>query len=124
MAGKGGRREGAGRKPKAITRLIHETPIQAAEGMIRDRLPWLIGKLFELAEGVHVEKVVGREGATIVYQERPDRQAAEYLIDRVMGKPTQPVDVYDEARRLATERGLDPAKVVSIYEALKKKRAV
>ena len=103
---------------------MHATPIQLAEGMIFDRLPWLIGKLFELAEGIHQGKTLKDGVTTVVYQQPPDRQAAEYLIDRVMGKPTQPVDVYSTARQLAEERGLDPDKVVSIYDGLKKKRAV
>lgn len=123
MAGKGGRRVGAGRKPNAMRSLANKTPIQAAEGLIRDRLPWLVEKLLELVEGVEVQET-DRRGQTRIYTTPPDRQAAEYLIDRVMGKPTQPVDVYDAARRLAEERGLDPAKVVSIYDGLKKKRAV
>lgn len=115
----GGARPGAGRPPKHV---INESPIRAAEKKISDRLPWLVDKLMELAEGIHEEKMIG-ENVAIVYKRPPDRQAAEYLIDRIMGKPTQPVDVYDTARRLAEERGLDPDKVVSIYDGLKKKRA-
>lgn len=124
MGTHGGKRQGAGRKSKAVKRVMHATPIQLAEGMIFDRLPWLVGKLFELADGVHQEKTLKDGVTTVIYQQPPDRQAAEYLIDRVMGKPTQPVDVYNTARRLAEERGLDPDKVVSIFDGLKKKRAV
>lgn len=120
MAGRGGHRAGAGRPPKHV---IAETPIRAAERKIRDKLPWLVDKLLELSGGIHEEKSIG-DGAVLVYKRAPDRQAAEYLIDRIMGKPTQPVDVYDAARRLAEERGLDPDKVISIYDGLKRRRAV
>lgn len=84
MAGTGGARPGAGRKPRAEK---FARPIAAAEKKIADRLPWLIDKEFELAEGVLIEEqtLVG----PIVYQKPPDRQAIEYLINRVMGKPTE-----------------------------------
>ena len=118
MSTRGGRRPGAGRPPKHA---IYESPIRAAERQIRDKLPWIVDKLLELVDGVHEEKMMG-ENAVIVYKRPPDRQAAEYLVDRIMGKPSQPVDIYDAARQLATDRGLDPEKVVSIYDGLKKKR--
>lgn len=123
MAQRGGKRPGSGRKPQGLKRVIHQTPVQIAEAKIAAKLPWLVDKLLELADGVYREKVLPDGVTGIVYQERPDRQAAEYLIDRVMGKPTQPVDVYDTARRLAEERGLDPDKVVGIFDGLKRKRA-
>lgn len=104
MTGHGGKRPGAGRKSKTVKRLINETPIQAAESKIRDRLPWLVDKLFELAEGVYEERRVGEE-TVIVYKNRPDRQSAEYLINRVLGMPTQPVSLVDKVRALAAQEG-------------------
>lgn len=86
MAGpNGGARPGAGRKRKAQK---FETQIQKAEGMIADRLPWLVEKAFELAEGVAVEKV-NAQGYPMVYQLPPDLGAIKYLADRIMGKPTE-----------------------------------
>ena len=82
MSGRGGRRPGSGRPPK---RVVNESPIRAAEKKIADRLPWLVDKLMELAEGIHEEKTIG-DNAVIVYKRPPDRQAAEYLMDRVLGK--------------------------------------
>lgn len=84
MAGKGGARPGAGRKRKAEK---FEGQIQKAEGMIADRLPWLVDKAFELADGVYVEKP-GLTGP-IIYQLPPDMGAIKYLLDRIMGKPTE-----------------------------------
>jgi hypothetical protein len=67
---RGGARPGAGRKPKAEK---YQTPIQAAEQRIADRLPELIDRMFDLS----------KEG---------DRDATVYLINRVMGKPTERVE--------------------------------
>lgn len=86
---RGGKRPGAGRKPKAEK---FQQPIAEGESRIADRLPWLIDKQFELAEGVWREET-SATGARIVYKTPPDRQAIEYLINRVMGKPTEKRDV-------------------------------
>lgn len=83
MAAKGGARPGAGRKPQGIKSL---TPVVAAEARIRDRLPSLIDNLFALADGVTVQEETS-QGGTRVYTRPPDRQANEYLINRIMGKP-------------------------------------
>ena len=86
MAGKnGGARPGAGRKPKAEK---YETAINRAEKRIADRLPELIDNMFRLAEGVTVQEV-DEEGGVLVYSKPPDRQANEYLINRILGKPTE-----------------------------------
>lgn len=84
--GHGGARPNAGRRASEVRKIL-EKPIQAAEKRIADRLPHLIENLMVLADGVMVEKPVG-DGETIVYKQPPDRAANEYLINRVMGKPT------------------------------------
>lgn len=81
----GGARAGAGRKRKADK---FETQIQRAEQKIADKLPWLVDQMMELATGVLVEDT-GIDGAPFVYQKPPDRQAIVYLMDRIMGKPTE-----------------------------------
>ncbi len=45
---------------------------------------------------------------------------AKLLMEYVYGKPVQPLtlDIPAEVERLAAERGLDPRKVISIYERL------
>ena len=83
-SGRGGARPGAGRKPKAET---YARPIRAAEDRIADRLPVLVDRLLDLASGVTVQEV-GSDGEARVYTRPPDRQAAEYLLNRIMGKPT------------------------------------
>jgi hypothetical protein len=85
MGQNGGARPGAGRKRKAEK---FETPIQKAEGMIVDKLPWLVDKAMQLADGVTVQKPT-LVGGTVIYKEPPDLGAIKYLIDRVMGKPTE-----------------------------------
>lgn len=86
MGQRGGRRPGAGRKPQGLKRVLHQTPVQLAEAKIAEKLPWLVDKLMELAKGVYEERTIG-EDTVYVYKNRPDRQAAEYLLDRILGKP-------------------------------------
>lgn len=87
--GHGGARGGAGRKPGELKSLL-DTPIREAEKRIVDRLPHLLANLFVLADGVMVEgDIPGEDGEPSVYRKPPDRQANEYLINRVMGKPTE-----------------------------------
>lgn len=80
----GGARPGAGRKRKHDK---HGTAIQQAERRIADRLPELVDRMFELASGVLVEEV-SIDGRSI-YQRPPDYKAISYLLDRIMGKPTE-----------------------------------
>lgn len=80
----GGPRPGSGRPRKAEK---FQRPIARAEKRIADRLPWLIDQQFELAEGVLAEE--GKDGEEKVYKRPPDRQAVEYLLNRIMGKPTE-----------------------------------
>jgi hypothetical protein len=62
--------------------------VARAEQQIRDRLPSLIENMLRLADGVFTEEQTA-EGKRIVYQRPPDRQANEYLINRILGKPTE-----------------------------------
>jgi hypothetical protein len=87
-ATKGGARPNAGRPAKAET---YATPIKDAEQRIADRLPRLIDKLFTLADGVVVQET-DEEGRVDVYAKAPDLKALTYLVDRVMGKPTERVE--------------------------------
>ncbi len=85
--GHGGSRQGAGRKRGSVRDLLDAAAVQA-ERQITDRLPRLIDNLLVLADGVVVEDVNPITGETGVYRKPPDRAANEYLINRVMGKPT------------------------------------
>lgn len=85
----GGARPGAGRKRK------HDkfgTAIQRAEKRIADKLPDLVDRMFDLANGVLVEEHT-IDGQPFVYQRPPDYKATAYLIDRIMGKPTERKEV-------------------------------
>lgn len=116
-AGNGGARPGAGRKRKDEK---HETAIAQAEGRIVDRLPHIIDNMFHLAMGGYerVEEQYAPAGSlyvgygehqTPMYPDKPDdelvlikrvvsfadkdRAANVYLIDRIMGKPTQQTEL-------------------------------
>lgn len=122
MAGRGGARPGAGRKPGAFKRVVHATPIQIAEAKISERLPWLVDQLLILAEGVVIQKD-DKLGRPVIYSAPPDRAAIEYLIDRILGKPTQPVDMRlrQEAEVLARAYNLDPDRIVDLAQKRKER---
>jgi hypothetical protein len=61
--------------------------IASAERIIADRLPSLLVNMMTLADGVTVQEVT-LDGLR-VYTRPPDRQANEYLINRILGKPTE-----------------------------------
>jgi len=52
-------------------------------------------------------------------------EVAKLIATYTDGLPVQmvEVDVYDAARRLAEERGLDPEKVIGLFDAIKSRRA-
>lgn len=89
MGQNGGARPGAGRKPKDEK---FKLPIAKAEKRIADRLPSLIDRALELADGVTVQEV-DKDGGIVVYTKPPDLKAIIYLVDRVMGKPTERQEV-------------------------------
>ena len=86
---KGGARPGAGRPRK---RDVHGTAIVRAEKQIRDRLPERIDRMLVLAVGITVQEV-DKDGAAVVFTRPPDYKAAAYLIDRIMGKPTERTEI-------------------------------
>lgn len=93
---RGGARPGAGRKPKDEK---FKLPIAKAETKIADKLPWLVDQMMELATGVVVREM-DADGTPRIYQRPPDRQAIVYLMDRIMGKPT-------DRRELTLDRPLE-----------------
>ena len=88
MSLRGGVRPGAGRKPKAEK---FKLPIARAEKRIADELPALIANLVQLANGVTIEET-GKDGGKLVYRRPPDFKANEYLINRLMGRPTERIE--------------------------------
>lgn len=101
---RGGPRPGSGRPTKDVTKLRAEI-VAETEKVICDALPQLIKNMLVLANGGYErveEKHTDAEGLGILtLTERkvsiaePDRGANQYLIDRILGKPKQQVDVND-----------------------------
>ncbi|NOK59134.1 MAG: hypothetical protein GFH27_549283n406 [Chloroflexi bacterium AL-W] len=114
--GHGGARPGAGRKAKTEK---YESEINAAERVITDRLPQIIENMLMLADGgwekveeewkpasmvtigsgeAEMPAFPDKEPSELVLISRkvthaaPDRAANQYLIDRILGKPTANVD--------------------------------
>lgn len=137
MAGTGGRRPGAGRKPKDEK---FKLPIARAEQRIADHLPELIDNMLHLANGGY-ERVeeewqpagliyVGSgefaqrafpdlESDKLVLVKRKssiadkDRAANEYLINRILGKPIERAEVTgaDGTPLFKAYAGIDPDNV-------------
>lgn len=84
---KGGARPGAGRPCKLDKYGGH---VAAAEDRIADRLPELIDKAFELANGVEVQKLV--RGNAVVYSQPPSIGAIMFLFERIAGKVPQALE--------------------------------
>jgi hypothetical protein len=62
-------------------------PVLDTDRYIQERLPQLVECLINMAVGVAVEKVT--EKGEQVYTVPPNRLAAEYLINRALGRPTE-----------------------------------
>lgn len=91
MAQRGGKRAGAGRKPGSVneSKLILQ---KAIDSVARKRGGYesLIGHLWELAEGVEVQKETKRDGE-VIYSQPPDAFAAKILLEFRFGKAPQPL---------------------------------
>lgn len=84
-AAKGGRRPGAGRPSKPVK---YAGAITAAERKIKDKLPEIVDAQIALALGVKTKTDEGD-----IYTTLPDKAAGQYLINRIMGSPTQKQDI-------------------------------
>lgn len=83
----GGKRPGAGRK-KGTSSIIADRARQAAMEIIEKELKPILLASIALAKGVFVE---GEDGE--VYQTKPDVNAIKHLIDQIIGKPKESVDM-------------------------------
>lgn len=100
MAGVKGR---SGRKPNAEK---YARPIAAAEKQIVDRLPAVVEGMLALAVGHLVEETTP-DGTRIVYKKSPDFKAAQYCMDRILGKPT-------ERKELEHTGTLTPIRIIEV----------
>lgn len=107
MAGKGGFRPGAGRKPKRL-HPITLSPIRLAEVRLSEKLPELVEVALMMA--------LGTEDVP------PDKAMLIYCIDRVLGRTIQPISVETQVDEIAADFGVGPERVTSIVERLKAKR--
>lgn len=63
---------------------------------IRENWKELTEALMNLAKGVYYEKSkTTAAGATItrIYKDKPDKEVAQYLVNQVVGKPAQSIDI-------------------------------
>lgn len=114
MAVRGGARPGAGRKPKLIK---YAGPVAEAEQKIVDHLPSILDAMIKRATGVII---VSEETPTGVdtYAIPPDRQAGEYLLNRIMGKPVERVEHEEGISESDAPRELSPEERARVRAAL------
>jgi hypothetical protein len=71
---------------------LYGSHIKAAEDKIADSLPEFVDNMMRLARGVTVQEE-DENGKERVYSKPPCRQSNEYLINRIMGKPTETQEI-------------------------------
>lgn len=103
MAGRGGPRPGAGRKPKRLHPATL-SPIRVAELKLAERLPELVDVAIRLALA-------------------EDRSMLTYCIDRVLGRTIQPISIETQVEEIAADFGVEPSRVTSIVERIRARRA-
>lgn len=92
---RGGKREGAGRKHG-----VRNKSTMQVKDLLDKCVDFevVVGKLYELAQGVEVEKYVKDEN--VVYSEKPDAFAAKVLLEYRFGKPQQSVDITTKGQEI------------------------
>ena len=63
------------------------------------KTPWLLDKMFELAEGLYILDKHDPGRQIRYYKIIPDRQAIAYLMDRAIGKPKEEGNGNDESKK-------------------------
>jgi hypothetical protein len=95
------------RKKKVDTEALASLmDIPEVDKEVRKRLPALLQRMFDIAEGVFIqEERYGEDGPMVrVYQMAPDRLALQFLIENVIGKTPQRLEL--------TGKGGGPMEVV------------
>lgn len=120
---RGGRRPGAGRKPKGVYPPIEDVPKLIASGVIEiPKLEYLAGEAPPaFAQRVlteHFPKLL-HEALTRALKDGNDRMLI-YLTDRLLGSPVQPIDleIRRVAERLAADYGLSAAELIREAEEI------
>lgn len=109
----GGARPGAGRKPGGQNQSTKEQLVKIEDARnyldqaIREQLPEILQGQIELAKGIYVgsgsvaiDEETGEIISGAVYRKPPDVKAAKFLVDQLVGKAKQSVEVNGTLRTL------------------------
>jgi len=97
MVQRGGKRPGAGRKigSKSKKTIEQEKALEILREEIRKQWIPLLETKIQLAQGIYVEKKIPmgkNKMKVIIYKKQPDSDSLEWLLEMVVGKPTQPIE--------------------------------
>ncbi len=101
MATHGGKRSGAGKKrgTKAAHTIQAETTREYFVTRVTEELEPIATAQIEAAKGIYVEEIDQETGDRIrVYRRAPDIKAGEYLLNQVVGKAKETVEVHSPVR--------------------------
>lgn len=81
----------SGPPPKWVTREIHEQAIERFKGMVRTDMRSLTVKALDVLGNILTDDEVDEKGRPLV-SAGEKRQTAQFLIEHLIGKPTQPIE--------------------------------
>lgn len=98
---RGGKREGAGRKPGLASVASEEARSYVMSRIYEEIEPIIAGQI-ELAKGIYSDK--NRDGEIVkVYRKLPDVKVAEYLLSQLIGLPKVASVLQDKPKYTMTE---------------------
>lgn len=109
---RGGKRTGAGRK-RGVANIKAEEARKYLVQRIADELEDILTSQIELAKGIYYETGTGEE-VKRVYQKHPNTRVAEYLLNQLIGRPTE----FSEIKIQEKSEEVDPEKKARINRIL------
>lgn len=81
-----------------IIMVVKKNPVVRAEEVLQEELDELILRAIDLAKGVLVQETVMEDGKPVerVYRMPPNPKVLMYVLDRVMGRPAQRIEMAGE----------------------------
>ena len=116
---RGGKRNGAGRK-RGLASIKAEEARKYLVQRVADELEDILAGQIELAKGIYYETGTG-EDIKRVYQKHPDTKVAEYLLNQLIGRPTEfsEIKIQEKPPDISPERKAKINRILGIRDDLK-----